>query len=51
MNGKGLAQMEMMFHEIAGTLERCERYAGTFQKPIDGQRLAGPSRPAPATTA
>lgn len=36
MNGKGLAQMEMMFHEIAGTLERCERYAGTFQKPIDG---------------
>ena len=36
MNGKGLAQMEMMFHEVAGTLERCERYAGTFQKPIDG---------------
>ena len=36
MNGKGVAQMEMMSHEIAGTLERCERYAGTFQKPIDG---------------
>ncbi len=36
INGKGLAQMEMMFHELASILERCEKYAGTFQKPIDG---------------
>lgn len=35
MNGKGIAQNEMMFHELASILERCNKYAGTFQEPID----------------
>ncbi len=35
MNGKGIAQNEMMFHELASILERCIKYAGTFQEPID----------------
>ena len=35
MNGKGIADNEMMFHELASILERCFKYAGTFQEPID----------------
>ena len=35
MNGKGLAQNEMMFHELASILQRCIAYAGTYQAPID----------------
>lgn len=33
-NGKRLGNCEMMFHELASILDRCEAYAGTFQAPI-----------------
>lgn len=33
-NGKRLGNCEMMFHELASILDRCEVYAGTFQDPI-----------------
>ena len=35
MNGKGIAQNQMMFHELASILQRCIAYAGTYQAPID----------------
>ena len=35
MNGKILCQKEVMYQELAGLLERCEKYAGTFQQPLD----------------
>lgn len=34
-NGKGLCHGEMLFHELASILNRCEDYAGSFQKPLD----------------
>lgn len=34
MNGKCLAQLEPMFHELASILQRCQRYAGVYQAPI-----------------
>ncbi len=33
-NGKRLGGCEMMYHELASILDRCEAYAGTFQEPI-----------------
>ena len=35
MNGKGLCNKEIMYHELAGILQRCEKYAGKFQKPVE----------------
>ena len=34
MNGKCLAHLEPMFHELASILQRCQRYAGVYQAPI-----------------
>ena len=34
-NGKGLCEGEMLLHELASILNRCEAYAGTFQKPLE----------------
>lgn len=34
-NGKGLCGGQMLLHELASILNRCEAYAGTFQKPLD----------------
>lgn len=34
MNGKRIGQGQMMLHELASILNRCETYAGTFQAPI-----------------
>ena len=34
-NGKGLCEGEMLMHELASILNRCEAYAGTFQKPLE----------------
>jgi len=34
-NGKGLCDGEMLLHELASILNRCEAYAGTFQKPLE----------------
>ena len=34
-NGKGLCEGEMLLHELASILNRCETYAGTFQKPLE----------------
>jgi hypothetical protein len=33
-NGKCLCDCELMYHELASILDRCEAYAGTFQEPI-----------------
>lgn len=33
-NGKRLCNCELMYHELASILDRCEAYAGTFQDPI-----------------
>ena len=33
-NGKGLCGGQMLLHELASILNRCEAYAGTFQAPI-----------------
>ena len=33
-NGKRLCNKELMYHELASILDRCEAYAGTFQEPI-----------------
>ena len=33
-NGKGLCRGQMLKHELASILDRCERYAGTYQAPI-----------------
>jgi len=33
-NAKGLCHKQLLFHELASILERCEKYAGTFQEPI-----------------
>lgn len=34
-NGKGLCGRQMLLHELASILNRCEAYAGTFQKPLE----------------
>ena len=34
-NGKGLCKGEMLMHELASILNRCEAYAGTFQLPLE----------------
>lgn len=34
-NGKGICDGEMLYHELASILNRCEGYAGTFQEPIN----------------
>ena len=34
-NGKGLCDGQMLLHELASILNRCEAYAGTFQQPLD----------------
>ena len=34
-NGKGLGNGEMLYHELASILNRCEAYAGTFQEPLN----------------
>lgn len=34
-NGKGLCGGQMLLHELASILNRCQAYAGTFQKAID----------------
>lgn len=34
-NGKGLCGGQMLLHELASILNRCEAYAGTFQKPLE----------------
>ena len=34
-NGKGLCNGEMLMHELASILNRCEAYAGTFQAPLE----------------
>lgn len=34
-NGKGLCEGEMLMHELASILNRCEAYAGEFQKPLE----------------
>ena len=34
MNGKRIGQGQMMLHELASILNRCDAYAGTFQAPI-----------------
>ncbi len=33
-NGKGLCGGQMLLHELASILNRCEAYAGTFQEPL-----------------
>ena len=33
-NGKRLCNKELMYHELASILDRCEAYAGKFQEPI-----------------
>ena len=33
-NGKRLGNNQMMYHELASILDRCEEYAGAFQDPI-----------------
>ena len=33
-NGKRLCNSELMYHELASILDRCEAYAGTYQEPI-----------------
>lgn len=33
-NGKGLCGGQMLLHELASILNRCDAYAGTFQKPL-----------------
>ena len=33
-NGKGLRRGEMLLHELASILNRCEKYSGTFQAPL-----------------
>ena len=34
-NGKGLCGGQMLLHELASILNRCEAYAGTFQQPLE----------------
>ncbi len=34
-NGKGICDGQMLLHELASILNRCEAYAGTFQKPLE----------------
>lgn len=34
-NGKGICGGQMLLHELASILNRCEVYAGTFQKPLE----------------
>ena len=34
-NGKGLANGEMLLHELSSILNSCEAYAGTYQLPLD----------------
>lgn len=34
-NGKGLCHGQMLYHELASILNRCEAYSGTFQKPLE----------------
>ena len=35
MNGKRVGNCQMMFHELASIYDRCVKYAGTFQLPLD----------------
>ena len=35
MNGKRIGNCRMMFHELASIYDRCVRYAGTFQLPLE----------------
>ena len=44
MNAKSLCGGEMMLHEIASILPRCELYAGSYQEPLpaDAEIAIGP---------
>lgn len=35
MNGKRVGNCQMMFHELASIYDRCVKYAGTFQLPLE----------------